>query len=534
MDGRPAARSLAGHACDRRRSLALRRQGKLHGRGLPESGVAARCAHELRRPGRRVRVDRAGVGSRLRRRARGTLAVANAAVLRHDGRLDRHFAGRSSGTRCSPRRAGISRPTAGPNSTIASAATSSRPARRPSPAKPPATSRPRRSSSTNRTGRPSAGASRSRARWPRSGPALDGVRPRDGHRSSQIRAELPGRLSFDFAGNGAGFDAKGPWSATIQKLRACSAASARAAAARSAASQARPCSSDVAFALGPARFEANGIPRPRREPRRAPSSRTTCPPSCLSSAAGWTRKSTCTSTRSPSPSPGTTSVRLAPCGRALGRCARGPRRSRSTPGCDCARTASRSRDSRSRTRGFRSTACRATTRSRFASVRARMPCRCVAGGAWDAGRYTLGFEDIAASGPSHRALAPAGRDAPVRESHGRARSIRSASSMRRAASASRAAGNPPATGRSRPRPRHSRSKRSIRSASGPRVSAAFSSSTPRHPDTPASPGSPMSAPRSGTPRSFTSPASGKDRTVELGSPARRSFPMPSVIGSNFA
>jgi hypothetical protein len=53
-------------------------------------------------------------------------------------------------------------------------------------------------------------------------------------------------------------------------------------------------------------------------------------------------------------------------------------------------------------------------------------------GAWDAGR-TPGFEDIAASGP-HRALAPAGRDAPVREPTDAALDP-PASSMRRAASA---------------------------------------------------------------------------------------------------
>src|SRR6185295_1604468 len=35
---------------------------------------------------------------------------------------------------------------------------------------------------------------------------------------AKVRAELPGRLSFDFAGAGAGFDAKGPWSATIRNL----------------------------------------------------------------------------------------------------------------------------------------------------------------------------------------------------------------------------------------------------------------------------------------------------------------------------
>jgi translocation and assembly module TamB len=76
---------------------------------------------------------------------------------------------------------------------------------------------------------------------------------------AKIRAELPGRLSFDFAGAGAGFDAKGPWSATIHNLSG----EFRGQQASGGGTVSRVADQtmfrDVAFALGPARFEANGI-----------------------------------------------------------------------------------------------------------------------------------------------------------------------------------------------------------------------------------------------------------------------------------
>ena len=291
VDGRPAARSLAGHARDRRRSLALRRPGEGARPRPARTRRQARCAHELRRPGAHVRVDRAGVGSRLRRPRAGHVGGRERTVLRHDGRLDRfslaarrsraaHFVARAS-----------RRPTAGPNSTIASAATSSRPARRPSPAKPPATSRPARSSSTNRTGRPSAAASRSRARWA-------AMRPRPGPCQAARRTSIPRRSArscrdgsaFDFAGEGAGFDAKGPWSATIQKLSGVFRGQrASGGGARQPQGRTRPMFQDVAFALGPGAVrERTASSAAARTSTRA-SSRMTCPPSCRNSAAGWMR-----------------------------------------------------------------------------------------------------------------------------------------------------------------------------------------------------------------------------------------------------
>jgi translocation and assembly module TamB len=88
--------------------------------------------------------------------------------------------------------------------------------------------------------------------WAVSGHATD-INP------SRIRAELPGRLSFDFAGAGAGFDAKGPWSVSVHRLSGMFRGQ-RASGGGSVSRKAdQTVFRDVAFALGPARLEANGI-----------------------------------------------------------------------------------------------------------------------------------------------------------------------------------------------------------------------------------------------------------------------------------
>ena len=76
---------------------------------------------------------------------------------------------------------------------------------------------------------------------------------------AKVRAELPGRLSFDFAGAGAGFDAKGPWSATIRNLSGVFRGQRASGGGTVSRMADQTTFRDVAFALGPARFEANGV-----------------------------------------------------------------------------------------------------------------------------------------------------------------------------------------------------------------------------------------------------------------------------------
>ncbi len=81
-------------------------------------------------------------------------------------------------------------------------------------------SRRNRSSSRSRTGRRSADGSRSRRRLPatprRRGRSSGSARDID---PSKFRKNLPGRLAFDFAGSGAGFDKDSDWAASVRKLR---------------------------------------------------------------------------------------------------------------------------------------------------------------------------------------------------------------------------------------------------------------------------------------------------------------------------
>ena len=76
---------------------------------------------------------------------------------------------------------------------------------------------------------------------------------------SKFRKELPGRLAFDFRGEGSGFDEKAPWSASIAKLsgqfrgqRASGSGAVR-------HDKSRTEFQDVALALGPARLEIDGV-----------------------------------------------------------------------------------------------------------------------------------------------------------------------------------------------------------------------------------------------------------------------------------
>jgi translocation and assembly module TamB len=88
-------------------------------------------------------------------------------------------------------------------------------------------------------------------RWSVSGRA-SGIDP------SSLNPDAPGRLSFDFSGAGSGFDARGPWTATVARLSgtlrgqpAGGGGTVRRAAGRLELQR-------VAVTLGPARMEANG------------------------------------------------------------------------------------------------------------------------------------------------------------------------------------------------------------------------------------------------------------------------------------
>ena len=88
-------------------------------------------------------------------------------------------------------------------------------------------------------------------RWSVSGRA-SGVDP------STIRKDLPGKLSFGFSGAGTGFDARGPWNATITRLTGTLRGQPASGGGTIRRNADRTEFQRVAFALGPARLEANG------------------------------------------------------------------------------------------------------------------------------------------------------------------------------------------------------------------------------------------------------------------------------------
>ena len=88
-------------------------------------------------------------------------------------------------------------------------------------------------------------------RWSVSGRA-SGIDP------SSIREGLPGKLNFDFSGAGSGFDPRGSWSATIARLSGTLRGQPASGGGTIRRSPGRTEFQRIAFALGPARLEANG------------------------------------------------------------------------------------------------------------------------------------------------------------------------------------------------------------------------------------------------------------------------------------
>ncbi len=87
--------------------------------------------------------------------------------------------------------------------------------------------------------------------WAASGRA-SGIDP------STIREDLPGKLSFDFSGSGAGFDPRGPWTGTIAGLAGTLRGQPASGGGTVQRDRERTEFRQVAVALGPARLEANG------------------------------------------------------------------------------------------------------------------------------------------------------------------------------------------------------------------------------------------------------------------------------------
>lgn len=88
-------------------------------------------------------------------------------------------------------------------------------------------------------------------RWSASGRAA-GIDP------SALNGNAPGSLSFDFSGSGSGFDAKGPWTATVARLGGTFRGQPASGGGTVSRSAGRTEFRRVAFALGPARLEADG------------------------------------------------------------------------------------------------------------------------------------------------------------------------------------------------------------------------------------------------------------------------------------
>jgi len=88
-------------------------------------------------------------------------------------------------------------------------------------------------------------------RWSVSGRAT-GIDP------STLNAAAPGRLSFDFSGSGEGFDARGPWTATVARLSGTLRGQPASGSGTIRRGADRMEFRKVAFALGPARLEADG------------------------------------------------------------------------------------------------------------------------------------------------------------------------------------------------------------------------------------------------------------------------------------
>jgi translocation and assembly module TamB len=88
-------------------------------------------------------------------------------------------------------------------------------------------------------------------RWSVSGRA-SGIDP------STLRKDLPGKLSFGFSGAGSGFDARGPWNATITRLTGTLRGQPASGGGTIRRGAERTEFQRVAFALGPARLEADG------------------------------------------------------------------------------------------------------------------------------------------------------------------------------------------------------------------------------------------------------------------------------------
>jgi translocation and assembly module TamB len=89
-------------------------------------------------------------------------------------------------------------------------------------------------------------------RWTASGRAT-GIDP------SALYKDLPGSLSFDFSGSGTGFDPRGSWTATIARLAGTLRGQHASGGGTLRHGRERTEFQHVAVALGPARFEANGV-----------------------------------------------------------------------------------------------------------------------------------------------------------------------------------------------------------------------------------------------------------------------------------
>jgi translocation and assembly module TamB len=74
-----------------------------------------------------------------------------------------------------------------------------------------------------------------------------------------IRPDLPGRLDFEFGGAGRGFGAKGPWSASIRRLKGQFRGLPASGGGAVRREPGRVAFEDVSLALGPARLEADGV-----------------------------------------------------------------------------------------------------------------------------------------------------------------------------------------------------------------------------------------------------------------------------------
>ncbi len=177
---------------------------------------------------------------------------------------------------------------------------------------------------------------------------------------SKLRKELPGRLAFDFRGEGSGFDENAPWSASDRQNFRDSFAGQRASGSggvRHGKDQTE--FQDVKLALGPARLEIDGVlGRAANLDARVVSDDLSAFLPELGGRVNATllvRERTLAlgftghdlvfghTARSSSPPMRTSTATAA-----------------SIPGFGCAPTASRSGDLRSRIRGSRSTACRKT------------------------------------------------------------------------------------------------------------------------------------------------------------------------------